>query len=70
MAAPPTAVEHTLSFLADIYQFVIVDCPPGLTGGTLAAIAQSETGCNRDDRRTTGGAQYRPLHRTPIETGI
>src|SRR5712671_1750880 len=40
--APPTAVEHTLSFLADIYQFVIVDCPPGLTGGTLAAIAQSE----------------------------
>jgi pilus assembly protein CpaE len=40
--APPSAVEHTLAFLADTYQFVVVDCPPGLTDGTLACIAQSD----------------------------
>src|SRR5216684_2842600 len=40
--APPSAVEHTLAFLADTYQFVVVDCPPGLTEGTLASISQSE----------------------------
>ena len=40
--APPSAVEHTLAFLADTYQFVIVDCPPGLTDGALACIAQSD----------------------------
>jgi pilus assembly protein CpaE len=40
--APPSAVEHTLAFLAEAYQFVMVDCPPGLTDGTLAAIAQSD----------------------------
>ena len=28
--------------LAEAYQFVIVDCPPGLTDGTLASIAQSD----------------------------
>ena len=40
--APPSAVEHTLAFLADLYQFVVVDCPPGLTDATLSSIAQSE----------------------------
>jgi pilus assembly protein CpaE len=40
--ASPSAVEHTLAFLADTYQFVIVDCPPGLTDGTLACVAQSD----------------------------
>src|SRR5882757_9213563 len=40
--APPTAVEYTLAFLAEMYQFVVVDCPPGLTDGTLASIAQSD----------------------------
>ncbi len=40
--ATPSAVEHTLAFLADTYQFVIVDCPPGLSEGTLACISQSE----------------------------
>src|SRR6266699_5837515 len=40
--APPSAVEHTLAFLADLYQFVVVDCPPGLTDGTRACISQSE----------------------------
>src|SRR5437899_3615778 len=40
--ASPSTVEHTLAFLADTYHFVIVDCPPGLTDGTLACISQSE----------------------------
>src|SRR6266566_5164940 len=40
--APPSAVEHTLAFLADTYQFIVVDCPPGLTDGTRACISQSE----------------------------
>ena len=40
--APPSAVEYTLSFLSELYEFVIVDCPPGLTDGTLASIAQSD----------------------------
>lgn len=40
--ASPSAVEHTLAFLAEIYQYVIVDCPPGLAEGTLACISQSE----------------------------
>ena len=40
--APPSALEHTIAFLADLYQFVVIDCPPGLTDGTLASIAQSE----------------------------
>jgi pilus assembly protein CpaE len=40
--APPSAVEHAISFLSDIYQFVVVDCPPGLTEGTLATIATSQ----------------------------
>jgi len=38
----PEAVEHTLAFLADNYEFVIVDCPPGLTQDTCAAIRQSD----------------------------
>ena len=41
-SAPPSEVEHTLAFLADAYQFVVVDCPPGLTDGTLACMAISE----------------------------
>jgi pilus assembly protein CpaE len=40
--APPSAVEHTLAFLADTYQYVVVDCPPGLTETTLACIATSD----------------------------
>lgn len=40
--ASPSAVEHTLSFLSEAYQFVVVDCPPGLTDVTLACIAQSD----------------------------
>jgi pilus assembly protein CpaE len=41
-SAPPSAVEHTLAFLADTYQFVVVDCPPSLTETTRACIAMSE----------------------------
>lgn len=40
--ASPSAVEHTLAFLAGNYQFVVVDCPPGLTDVTLACVAQSD----------------------------
>ena len=40
--AAPSAVEHTLAFLADTYQFVVIDCPPGLNEGTRACISQSE----------------------------
>ncbi len=39
--ASPEAIEHTLSFLGENYQFVIIDCPPGLTEETGAAIRQS-----------------------------
>lgn len=41
-ATPPDAIEHTLAFLADNYQFVIVDCPPGLSEDTCAAVRQSD----------------------------
>ena len=40
--APSSAVEHTLAFLADTYQFIVVDCPPGITEGARACIAMSE----------------------------
>jgi pilus assembly protein CpaE len=42
LGAPPSAVEHTLAFLADTYPFVVVDCAPGLNDGTLACVAVSE----------------------------
>ncbi len=38
----PDAIEHTLAFLAESYQFVIVDSPPGLSEDTSAAIRQSD----------------------------
>jgi len=40
--APPAAVEQTLAFLAETYQFVVVDSPPGLSDATLACIGQSD----------------------------
>jgi pilus assembly protein CpaE len=41
-SAASDAIEHTLAFLAENYQFVIVDCPPGLSDDTCAAIRQSD----------------------------
>ena len=41
-SAPSSAVERTLAFLAEMYQFVVIDCPPGLTDTTLACISQSD----------------------------
>jgi len=41
-ATTSDAIEHTLAFLAESYQFVIVDCPPGLTEDTCAVIRQSD----------------------------
>jgi len=40
--APAGAVDQTLGFLAEVYNYVVVDCPPGLTPATMATIAQSE----------------------------
>jgi pilus assembly protein CpaE len=40
--APSEAIEHTLSFLAENYQYVIVDCPSGMTDDTAATIRQSD----------------------------
>ena len=39
---PSDAIEHTLAFLAENYQFVIVDTPPGLSEDTCAVIRQSD----------------------------
>ena len=40
--AASDAIEHTLAFLAENYQFVIIDSPPGLSEDTCAAIRQSD----------------------------
>jgi pilus assembly protein CpaE len=40
--APPAAVEQTLTFLAETYAYIVVDCPPGLSDATLACVAQSD----------------------------
>ena len=40
--APSEAIEHTLAFLTENYQFVIIDTPPGLNEDTCAAIRQSD----------------------------
>ena len=40
--ASSEAIEHTLAFLTENYQFVIIDAPPGLTEDTCAAIRQSD----------------------------
>jgi pilus assembly protein CpaE len=38
----PEAIEHTLAFLADNYQYVLIDCPPGMNEDACAAIRQSD----------------------------
>ncbi len=40
--AASEAIEHTLAFLTENYQFVVIDAPPGLTEDTCAAIRQSD----------------------------
>lgn len=40
--APPSAIERTLAFLVETYNFVVVDCPPGLTDSTFACVSQSD----------------------------
>ena len=40
--ASPEAIEHTLAFLSENYQFVVIDTPPGLTEDACAAIRQSD----------------------------
>ncbi len=40
--AASDAIEHTLAFLAENYEFVIIDAPPGLSEDTCSAIRQSD----------------------------
>jgi pilus assembly protein CpaE len=40
--ASAEAIEHTLAFLSESYQFVIIDTPPGMSEDTCAAIRQSD----------------------------
>lgn len=40
--ASSEAIEHTLAFLAENYQYIIIDAPPGLTEEACAAIRQSD----------------------------
>jgi len=40
--APRSAVEHTIAFLAETFQYLVIDCPPALTEGTRACIAASD----------------------------
>ena len=40
--ASPEAIEHTLAFLAEHYQFVIIDAAPGISDDSAAAIRQSD----------------------------
>ena len=41
-STPGDAIEHTLAFLAESYQYVIVDTPAGMSEDTCAAIRQSD----------------------------
>ena len=41
-ATSPDAIQHTLAFLAEDYQFIVVDAPPGLSEDTCAVIRQSD----------------------------
>jgi pilus assembly protein CpaE len=41
-SAPVSAIERTIAFLAETYPYVVVDCPPGLTGANMAFVAQSD----------------------------
>ena len=36
------AIEHTLAFLAENYQFLLIDSPPGMTEAACAAVRQSD----------------------------
>src|ERR1051326_644759 len=41
-SAPVSAIERTLTFLAETYSHIVVDCAPGLTATTMACLAQSD----------------------------
>jgi pilus assembly protein CpaE len=38
----PAAIEQTISFLSESYQYLVVDCPPGLSDATLSTLSQSD----------------------------
>ena len=40
--ATPEAIEQTISFLAETYQYMVIDCPPGLSDTNLSILSQSD----------------------------
>jgi pilus assembly protein CpaE len=38
----PAAIDQTISFLAESYQYIVVDCPPGLSETTMSTLSQSD----------------------------
>lgn len=40
--ATPAALEQTISFLAEAYDFIVVDCPPGISDTALSIFSQSD----------------------------
>ncbi len=39
----PTALHHTLAFLREVYDVIIVDCAPGLNGANVACIEEADS---------------------------
>lgn len=40
--AAPAALEQTISFLAEAYDYIVIDCPPGLSEAALSIFSQSD----------------------------
>jgi pilus assembly protein CpaE len=40
--ATPAAIDQTISFLAEAYQYIVIDCPPGLSDSAIATLSQSD----------------------------
>ena len=67
--ASPSAVEHTLAFLGETYQFVVVDCPPGIERCDPGLHFAVRPGRDRADRGASVHTQRGPLHRAPGKLG-
>ena len=68
--ASSEAIEHTLAFLAENYQFIIIDAPPGLTEDTCAAIRQSDRLAIVITPGAAGDSQCAALNRVPDELAL
>jgi pilus assembly protein CpaE len=40
--ATPAAIDKTISFLAETYQYIVIDCPPGFSDATLSTFSLSD----------------------------